>query len=139
MTLQCQACKGTYTDTLPDGTLYFHVCPPLAAWEVRKAIAANASPLTAAQTAQLTALDAQPFNAANGETATGRGDNYLAGLGLPRPNARNENIDPAKIESAPKDAQGNVKQTVDPSTLMISAGAGVAPVVVTDGVVQPTS
>jgi len=139
MTLQCQACKGTYDDTLRDGTLYFHVCPPLAAWEVRQLIAANASPLTAAQTKTLATFDASATDAVTGVTGPNRGDGYLADLGLPRPNARNENIDPAKIESAPKDAQGNVKQTVDPSTLMMSAGAGAVPVVITDGVVQPTS
>jgi len=26
---QCGSCGGTYSDTCPDGSLYFHVCPPL--------------------------------------------------------------------------------------------------------------
>lgn len=26
---RCKSCKGEYTDPLPDGTRYFHVCPPL--------------------------------------------------------------------------------------------------------------
>lgn len=25
---QCNTCKGTYSDVQPDGTAYFHVCPP---------------------------------------------------------------------------------------------------------------
>jgi len=26
---RCNACKGTYSDTLRDGTVYMHACPPL--------------------------------------------------------------------------------------------------------------
>ena len=26
---QCLACKGTYSDTQRDGSLYMHACPPL--------------------------------------------------------------------------------------------------------------
>jgi hypothetical protein len=26
---QCGSCGGTYSDTCPDGSLYFHACPPI--------------------------------------------------------------------------------------------------------------
>ena len=38
---QCQACGGVYTDLLPDGLRYFHVCPPLSRPELAAAEAAG--------------------------------------------------------------------------------------------------
>ena len=28
MSIQCQGCNGLYNATNPDGSLYFHACPP---------------------------------------------------------------------------------------------------------------
>jgi hypothetical protein len=28
MKIRCNSCGGTYSDKMPDGTSYFHVCPP---------------------------------------------------------------------------------------------------------------
>lgn len=31
MMITCKGCNGTYSPTLPDGTLYFHACPSTVA------------------------------------------------------------------------------------------------------------
>jgi hypothetical protein len=39
MLLQCVTCGGSYRDTNPDGTAYFHACPPLSSAELTAAVA----------------------------------------------------------------------------------------------------
>ena len=34
---RCRACRGEYQETMPDGTTYFHVCPPRRLVRVRHA------------------------------------------------------------------------------------------------------
>lgn len=38
MRLECLTCRGTYDDVLPDGSQYFHVCPPLSLPELQAAV-----------------------------------------------------------------------------------------------------
>lgn len=54
---QCVTCGGTFDDVMPDGTLYFHACPPLSDGEVGVLIGlpADASTWTKAQRAQVAA------------------------------------------------------------------------------------
>jgi len=32
----CNTCNGEYDDLLPDGTLYFHACPPVPVHKVKR-------------------------------------------------------------------------------------------------------
>lgn len=50
--LQCRACGGTYDPVLPDGMLYFHVCPPLSALELDAAVKAGKVQLPEGETAE---------------------------------------------------------------------------------------
>ena len=47
---RCNACQGTYQTTLPDGTRYFHRCPPLSLPELTAAVAAGKVVLPGAET-----------------------------------------------------------------------------------------
>lgn len=38
---KCNVCGGVYAAVLADGTLYFHVCPPLSVVELAAAVAAG--------------------------------------------------------------------------------------------------
>lgn len=38
MTRQCMGCGGVYAPVQPDGTRYFHVCPPISDADVRAAL-----------------------------------------------------------------------------------------------------
>jgi len=127
---QCLSCGGTYSASSLDGVSYFHACPPLSAPEIRKAIAANASPLTPAQQQQLATLDALPAPVVVPEPFVPPGDLYLAQLGLPRPNARDENIDPAKVAALRDRTTGNLPTTLAPDALAKSPGLGVKTVAV---------
>jgi len=49
--LKCNACGGTYQPVQPDGTQYFHVCPPLSAPELAAKVAAGKLSLPALETA----------------------------------------------------------------------------------------
>lgn len=35
---QCKSCGGVFDDVLPDGTRYFHACPPLSFAEFQQAV-----------------------------------------------------------------------------------------------------
>lgn len=39
--LRCQSCGATYASELPDGTQYFHACPPLSRGELKAAVDAG--------------------------------------------------------------------------------------------------
>lgn len=67
---RCRACRGEYSDTQPDGTSYFHVCPPRHMARVRRADGSTA---------------VVPFD------QVGAGDVIVRELWRPRPNARDEN------------------------------------------------
>lgn len=124
MRVECQTCRGHYDTVLPDGSEYYHVCPPLSAWEVRAAIAAGASPLTPAQTAALTKADNPKPDPVTAIAPPPGGDGYLQSLALPRPNARNENVDPKKVKALRDPDTGNLPKSLPPDALVVSAGAG---------------
>lgn len=80
-TMRCNSCRGEYPDNLPDGTLYFHACPPFSEAEViPQAVLAAADVLRAAgkPDAEIRAVitSAPEFQQ----------------VGKPRPDARNENV-----------------------------------------------
>lgn len=50
--LQCRACGAVYDPVLPDGMLYFHVCPPLSAAELEAKVKAGKIQLPDDETAE---------------------------------------------------------------------------------------
>lgn len=123
--VKCQACGGTYEATQKDGTLYFHRCPPFSSAELRAKIAANASPLSAAQAAQLAAIDAAAKVTADDPEGHAPGDAYLSRLSLERANLRDDNVDLAKLRTYQK-ANPTVKPIdVPPDAIAKAVGAGV--------------
>lgn len=89
---RCNTCGGTYEPILPDGTRYFHACPPLSAAEVKAAIAAGASPLTVDQQTALDRAKAADTSAPVKAGEATRADQLLGLFAIPRPNARDENV-----------------------------------------------
>lgn len=50
---QCKACLGTYSPVQPDGTQYFHRCPPLSAVELDLAVKAGKVTIPNGETADI--------------------------------------------------------------------------------------
>jgi|SRR5579864_881380 len=91
--VQCRTCGGSYEPALPDGTQYFHACPPLSVVELTAAVAAGLVVLPAGETpAQAIALRTYTrANARNENLASTDAKNagavVAAGLGAPFPMA----------------------------------------------------
>jgi hypothetical protein len=124
--VRCQTCGGEYDSILADGSQYFHACPPLSAAELRAAVKAGTVTLSKRQQRALDAaidsdaglaLKLQPAHAV---------DAFFESITVPRPNARDENIDLAKVEAA-LDARGVRKPGTTAEAVMKSPGAGVTP------------
>ena len=108
---KCLACGGVYLGTQPDGTRYFHACPPAVRY------------VEIATGRELTLTEAQAVT----DGATIRREEFA------RPNARDENLTTTRIDSddpavkaartAPKTASGDAQRVA--VGLMKSAGAGV--------------
>jgi len=77
---QCPACQGTYDDPQPGGSRYFHVCAPLSVPELEALPVDQAHALAPELPAHFTRADLERL---------------VSERRVPRPNARNENIDPA--------------------------------------------
>ncbi len=90
--IKCKACGGVYADVQADGTQYFHACPPLNVAELRDGIAKGTVVLSASDAARLTAAANRDLvnPPAGGEVP--QADLVLAGLSIPRPGARDENL-----------------------------------------------
>lgn len=104
-TIQCQTCGGIYEDLLPDHTRYFHACSPLSRPEFEAAVLNGTITLRKDETAEQ-AFDRRSW---------------------PRPNARDENIDRAKVQSA-RTSDGKPKPGTTAEDVIKAPGAGVAPV-----------
>lgn len=89
---QCNACHGIYAPTLPDGTLYFHVCPPLSVLELKAALANNTLTLNASAKAAYDAAVAADVAHPPAANAVSQVDALLSTLIVARQNARNENV-----------------------------------------------
>lgn len=106
--VKCNVCAGSYEPILPDGSMYFHACPPLSVPELKDAIAKGSVKLTAAQQQQLDAAAAADKTAPVADGATPRAELALALLVVERPNKRDENIvgPGAPGQPAPQKAPG---------------------------------
>jgi hypothetical protein len=109
----CQTCRGSYEPTQRDGTQYFHACPPLTFAELRDALDAGTVQLAPHDAAQLKLAQAADARNPLAGGSLSRADALLASLGVPRPNARDENL----VSTREKD-KGAMK----------AEGAGVVPV-----------
>lgn len=118
--VKCKSCHGTYEPLLPDGTLYFHACPPLSPWELEAAIGTGLVVLTPAQQRLVdaaTALDTQFPLAKDVES---RRQATLAQLAVPRPLRRDENV-PSTLErdSGTRKADGTGVQEITPAGVVV--------------------
>lgn len=120
----CNGCDGEYDDVLRDGSLYFHVCPPLSPHEIRARIAAGQSPLTPAQTKALAAQDAIAAPLGIDGPDHPAGDAYLAGLALARAGHRDENVDVAKVAALRNPDTLALPKNLPADALMKKPGAG---------------
>lgn len=90
--VKCNACGGTYETTLPDGTRYFHTCPPLSVAELVDGLQKK--------TLTIPAADQQRYDAATklvdandtAANAADRGRRVLETITIERPGKRDENI-----------------------------------------------
>ena len=91
---KCNTCDGTYEPIQPDGTEYYHACPPLAFHEKRAALEAGTVQMRPADRRRYLAAVAldrdEPLPA--GEFS--RADTVLADVVIERPNRRDENLVP---------------------------------------------
>lgn len=90
--VKCKACGGVYVDVQPDGTQYFHACPPLSVPELRAAIAKGTVTLAPVDAARLKAAADLDLATPPPEGEAPRADLVLASLVIARPNARDENL-----------------------------------------------
>lgn len=106
--VKCNVCGGTYEPVLPDGSMYFHACPPLSAIELKDAIAKGTTKLSTVQQQQLDAAKAADSRDPVGAGETPRAEIALASLVIERPNKRDENIvgPGAPGQPAPQKAPG---------------------------------
>lgn len=96
MPKQCLTCRGVYEPQTADGLEYYHACPPVLLVAVTRA----GAPL------EVFSTDVQPTDTINVlragavvpalVAALEAGDQRLGDRLVPRPDARDENIDPAK-------------------------------------------
>jgi len=100
-TLRCRLCGGIYDDRGADGMLYFHACPPLSPAEVAAAIDAGTIRLQPGETLE-TAIGTRVF---------------------PRPGARDENIDRAKV-AATRNPDGSRARGLGDDAIQKAPGAG---------------
>jgi hypothetical protein len=89
--VQCQTCGGRYESVQADGTLYFHVCPPLSPGELEAAIADGTVTLSPAHRARLEA--ARKADQANPRAPDGLSQELivLSTIAVLRPDHRDEN------------------------------------------------
>lgn len=104
--VECVTCGGRYEPMLPDGTQYFHACPPLAVHELKARLDDGTLALSKADTRRLQAAhDADgkdPFD----EGEESRVDEVLRSLVVERPNKRDENI---RVGPAARDGRSRIK------------------------------
>jgi hypothetical protein len=112
--VKCGSCGGIYRRRLPDGSEYFHACPPLSAWELKQAIANKSVALSAEDQARIDAAAKFDVEAPVKAGETSNVDRALATIIVERPNKRDENVLGAGAPGQPAPIK--------------SAGAGVTPV-----------
>lgn len=98
---QCQACGGTYNSLQPDGTEYYHACPPLSSAEILSLIGQGLLVLRNDMAATFAAAEAADAAAvAAGQPAT-HVSAFLVTLTIERPNKRDENLAPPSADLPP--------------------------------------
>lgn len=105
--MKCGSCGGTYRRRMPDGTAYFHACPPLSVVELKDAIAKKAVALAPEDQARIDAAAQLDTVAPVKAGETSNTDRALGTVIVERPNKRDENVlgpgapgAPAPIKSA---------------------------------------
>jgi predicted membrane-bound mannosyltransferase len=111
---------------LEDGSQYFHACPPLSAAELRAAVEAGAVALTKRQQHALDRAEAFDASLAAKLSPAHAVSAFYESITVPRPNARDENIDLVKV-AASLDARGARTPGTTAEAVMKSPGAGVVP------------
>jgi hypothetical protein len=122
--VECLSCGGRYENTLPDGTRYFHVCPPVPALKVSRQGAEVLVALHLVRRTDIVRVSRDGKELAVPHADVAPLDLVLEATDMPRPNARNENLDREKERRALGD-NAERRRDVSDEDLMIAAGAGV--------------
>ena len=88
----CRTCGGTYEPTMPDGTEYYHACPPLAAHEIAAGLEDGSIRLSRADAARVQAARDEDVKNPVPDDQPTREQIAFAALTVERPNRRDENI-----------------------------------------------
>lgn len=106
--LKCNSCGGEYEPILPDGTQYFHACPPLTARELSELLDRQVVQLRPADQRRLDAAIAADAKDPRPAGETPRAREVLEQLTIERPNKRDENVTGAAKpgERAPMKSDG---------------------------------
>jgi hypothetical protein len=104
--VECVTCHGRYEPLLPDGTQYFHACPPLAGHELRQGLEDGAIRLSRADQKRLDDAEAADETAPRDAGEPTRAEEVLATIVIERPNKRDENI---RAGQATKDGGSRIK------------------------------
>jgi hypothetical protein len=121
---KCNSCGGVYEPVLPDGSRYFHSCAPIVGVAVTRGGAAQVVPLSDLRATDTVNVVRAGKSQAVAVAALLETDVRIGDVALPRPNARDENVDSTKAEAVIGTDGARVKGTPD-EAVMKSAGAGV--------------
>lgn len=107
MRMQCGTCAGTYATQTVDGCRYFHACPPLLLLEIVRDSAVLEVALSDLRSSDIVKVYRNGAAIDVAIAAMLPDDFRLGERERPRPNARNENVDPTKArETSPIIAEG---------------------------------
>lgn len=122
--VKCNACGGVFEPVTPDGLRYFHTCPPIVGVAVTRGGVAQTVPLSDLRDTDSVTILRAGKSSIIAKSAMLETDARIGDVALPRPNARDENTDPAKAEALNDDRGARIKGTPD-EAVMKSPGAGV--------------
>jgi hypothetical protein len=90
--LKCKTCGGTYAALLPDGTEYYHACPPLSVGELRDGLEHGTVTLTSRDAMRLSDATTLDNRDPLPPEQPSRAELVLTQLVVERPQRRDENV-----------------------------------------------
>lgn len=90
--LKCKSCGGTYAALLPDGTEYYHACPPLSVAELRTALENKTLTLPLRDAARLSDAMIADNRDPLPPDQVSRAELVLTQIVVERPQRRDENV-----------------------------------------------
>jgi hypothetical protein len=90
--LKCKTCGGTYRAVLPDGTEYYHACPPLSVAELQDGLDHGTVTLSTRDAARLQAAQDADAQHPPAKDAPSQAAIVLGTIVVERPQRRDENV-----------------------------------------------